>query len=286
MSASKKKFGKMPYLIIFTDLDGTLLDSGYSFRKALPALRLIKGKDVPLVLCSSKTKTEIDYYRKKLENDHPFVSENGGGIFIPKGYFQFKMPGLKFQIKEDEQYFVIKLGASYSELRKVLNELRFEGFDVAGFGDMSIKDVSELTGLKFSDAKMAKLREFDEPFIISRPILVKKLRQRIKSKGFNFTQGDFFHIMGDSDKGRAVEILKRLYSKQNRKIITAALGDNVNDMEMLENVDYPVIVRKRDGAYEKRLRIKNLTKADGIGPDGWNRAVIKLINTLNPDGNS
>ena len=78
MSASKKKFGKRPYLIIFTDLDGTLLDSGYSFRKAMPALRLIKEKDIPLVLCSSKTKTEIDYYRKKLENDHPFVSENGG----------------------------------------------------------------------------------------------------------------------------------------------------------------------------------------------------------------
>ncbi len=282
MSASKKKFGKRPYLIIFTDLDGTLLDSGYSFRKAMPALRLIKEKDIPLVLCSSKTKTEIDYYRKKLENDHPFVSENGGGIFIPKGYFRLKMPGLKFQIKEDEQYVVIKLGASYSELRKVLDELRFEGFDVAGFGDMSIKDVSKLTGLKFSDAKMAKLREFDEPFIISRPIPVKKLRQRIKSKGYNFTQGEFFHIMGDSDKGRAVEILKRLYSKQNRQVITVALGDNLNDMEMLENVDYPVIVRKRDGAYEKRLRMKNLTKADGIGPDGWNRAVIKLITTLNP----
>jgi mannosyl-3-phosphoglycerate phosphatase len=76
--------------IIFTDLDGTLLDySTYSFEKALPALQLLKEKDIPLIICSSKTKKEIEYYRKKLDNHHSFISENGGGIFIPKGYFGF-----------------------------------------------------------------------------------------------------------------------------------------------------------------------------------------------------
>ncbi len=91
----------MKKLIIFTDLDGTLLDySTYSFDAALPALKVLKEKNIPLVICSSKTKTEIEYYRKKLDNYRPFISENGGGIFIPKNYFKFKIQNSKLKKKK------------------------------------------------------------------------------------------------------------------------------------------------------------------------------------------
>ncbi len=47
----------MKKLIIFTDLDGTLLDlHTYSFEKSLPGLGLLRQKNVPLVFCSSKTR--------------------------------------------------------------------------------------------------------------------------------------------------------------------------------------------------------------------------------------
>ena len=75
-------------IIIFTDLDGTLLDKKYSYESALPALALIESHKIPLVLCSSKTRSEIEFYRTKLNNDHPFICENGGGIFIPIGYLE------------------------------------------------------------------------------------------------------------------------------------------------------------------------------------------------------
>ncbi len=268
-------------LIIFTDLDGTLLDSKYSFDKARPALALIKKNRIPLVLCTSKTQAEIQLLRKKLRNTHPFISENGGGIFIPKKYFRFQISDFRLKIEEAKKYFVIELGTSYSVLRKALDDLRSEGFDVNGFGDMSIRKVAELTGLKTSEAKMAKKRDFGEPFVFKgNEASIKKLQQRIKFKGFNFTQGRFFHIMGNNNKGRAVEILKKLYAKQNRKMITAALGDSPNDIEMLEKVDYPIVVQKHDGSYDKRIKIKKLIKADDIGPKGWNNAVIKLLHNF------
>ena len=276
--------------IIFTDLDGSLLDSDYSFNDALPALELIKADSVPLVLCSSKTKMEIEFIRKKLKNSHPFISENGGGLFTPKGYFKFQIPnlpagrqGYKFQIKEDGKYLMIKLGADYAELRNALTELREEGFDITGFGDMSIKEIVKLTGLIPADAKRARQRYFDEPFVShSKSKDVANLKRRIRAKGFNYTQGEFFHIMGGSDKGRAVNIIKRLYAKKYSKIVTIALGDSPNDIEMLQNVDYPVIVQKKDGLYNREVirKVKRCIKADGIGPEGWNKAVIKLLKTV------
>ena len=278
---NKMQKGFRRNLIIFTDLDGTLLDSAYSFRKALPALKLIKEKNIPLILCSSKTMAEIEYCRKKLKNEHPFISENGGGIFIPKKYLKFRMqyPGLK--IEEGENYLIIKPGAAYADLREAIEGLRSEGFDIRGFGDMTVREVAGLTGLKISDAERAKQRDFDEPFVFSgKESSLKRLKQRIRSKGYNYTQGEFFHITGDTDKGRAVEILKKLYSEQYGKITTVALGDSPNDIEMLRKVDYPVIIRKHDGSFDRRIRIKNAVKADGAGPEGWNRAVLELLETL------
>jgi mannosyl-3-phosphoglycerate phosphatase len=268
-------------VIIFTDLDGTLLDSGYSYKKAAPALNLIMKKRIPLILCSSKTKSEIVFWRKKLRNIHPFISENGGGIFIPRKYFKGggQVSGVSGQVEGD--YYLIKLGADYAGLRKVLSELRSEGFNVNGFGDMSIQQIADLTGLKNADAKRAIQRDFDEPFLFKgNDKQIPKLKRRIRAKGFNYTQGEFFHIMGDSDKGRAVEILKILYSGEFSKIVTVALGDSLNDLEMLRAVDYPVVVQKKDGSYDKSFSSRKLIRADGIGPDGWNRVVTDLLETL------
>lgn len=270
----------MKKLIIFTDLDGTLLDySDYSFDKALPALQLIKEKNIPLIICSSKTRKEIEHYREKLFNLHPFISENGGGIFIPKGYFESRVKSLESKVEEEGAYNVFRLGARYSDLRKAIDELKAEGFNVKGFGDMTVKQVSVVTGLSIEEAKMAKERDFDEPFVFAGDEDdIRKLLNRIKKRGFNHTQGRFFHILGNSNKGRAVSILIDLYRREFGEIATVAVGDSPNDIPMLEHVDHPAIVRKHDGEYDKQINIPSLIMAEGIGPDGWNKAVIEIIN--------
>lgn len=267
-------------LVIFTDLDGTLLDNmTYSFEKALPALGLLKRKNIPLVICSSKTRREIEHYRKKLENSHPFISENGGGIFIPKGYFSFSAAEFTSGIETPEIYEVIRLGAEYTDLRKVVNALRSEGFDIKGFGDMSAEEIAVVTGLDIFEAEMAKERDFDEPFIAGggNGEKIAAMLNSIKEKGFNYTQGRFYHILGNSDKGKAVSILIELYRKEAGEIMSAALGDSPNDLPMLEKVDHPVVVKKPDGSYDPRINIPKLIRADGVGPEGWNKAVLELI---------
>ncbi|MDH5201681.1 MAG: HAD-IIB family hydrolase [Nitrospirota bacterium] len=268
--------------IIFTDLDGTLLDySTCSFEPALPALQLLKEKDIPLIICSSKTRKEIEYYRNKLSNSHPFISENGGGLFIPKGYFKFGLQNSEFEVDEENDYHVIRLGTQYSELRKTIESLRREGFDIKGFGDMTTEEVAGIANMSVDEARMAKERDFDEPFIIKdNGRETQRLLNSIKAKGFNFTQGRFFHILGNSDKGTAVSILINLHKKKFGEIVTIAIGDSPNDIPMFEKVDFPILVQKPSGSYDPRINVPNLIKAEGIGPDGWNNAVIKSIHTL------
>ena len=135
-------------VVVFTDLDGTLLDaSSYSFTAAVPALRLLHEREIPLVICSSKTRTEIEHYRRLLDNHHPFITENGGGIFIPAGYFVHDPETSGMPWTRDGNYKVINLGTPYLVLREALRDLKNEGFDVTGFGDMTAGEVAEATGL-------------------------------------------------------------------------------------------------------------------------------------------
>ena len=78
----------MSIILIFTDLDGTLLEHRtYSFEAARPALQKIQEKHIPLIFSTSKTRAEIEYWQKTINIYHPFISENGGGIYIPNNYF-------------------------------------------------------------------------------------------------------------------------------------------------------------------------------------------------------
>ncbi len=272
----------MKKIIVFSDLDGTLLDAvSYSFEKALPALRFLNGNDIPLVLCSSKTKIEMEHYRLLLHNRHPFIAENGGGIFTPRGYFESVRLPPEIPLAGEGLYEVIGLGADYPSLRKALAELRQEGFHVTGFGDMTAEEVSAVTGLDLEQAIMARQRNFDEPFLLEGgDEQAERLSKAAGEKGFAITQGEFFHILGGSDKGRAVSILIGLYREKFGDVTTIALGDSPNDIPMLECVDYPVLVKKPDGRYDERIDIPCLTRASGIGPEGWNLTLTGLLRQL------
>jgi mannosyl-3-phosphoglycerate phosphatase len=143
---------------------------------------------------------------------------------------------------------------------------------------MTDDEIMETAELSAEEASMAKDRYFDEPFFFSGDDReTQRLLESIERKGFNHTKGKFFHILGNSDKGKAVSILIDLYKRDFSEITTVAIGDSPNDITMLERVDYPAVVQKPDGSYDKQINISNLKRADGIGPEGWNKIILGLI---------
>jgi mannosyl-3-phosphoglycerate phosphatase len=264
-------------IVIFTDLDGTLLDPiSYSWKAARSALTVIKKKAIPLVICSSKTRAEIEMIRRSLDNHDPLICENGGGIFIPKNYFGFSFPSHK----ETTHYKIIELGAPYAQLRKVLRTVAQQtGVELKGFGDITADEIAAQTGLPIEEAQLAKQREYDEPFILTGNEEQKKhILQLITRLGLHWTRGSrYYHLTGTHDKGKAVKFLADLYKQKDGKVMTIGLGDSLNDLPMLQVVDYPILVQKPGGQYEESVRLSGLIKAQGIGPEGWRTAVLKLL---------
>lgn len=264
-------------LIIFTDLDGTLLDhNNYSFEAAREALKEIKEKNVPLILCTSKTRAETTKFQEELAITEPFIVENGGAIYIPEKYFSFEIK----EARKKDGFLIIEYG---TPIKKLLEELKsIKDVETKGFSDMTIKEVSEDTGLTIEEARLAKKREYDEAFKIIKG-KEEELRKEIIAKGLNYTRGGrYSHVMGNNDKGRAVKKLIELYKKELKEVMSIALGDSPNDFPMLEAADKGILVRKHDNTYSS----ESFKKAEGIGPIGWNKAVLKEVSDYSTQGSN
>jgi mannosyl-3-phosphoglycerate phosphatase len=258
-------------ILVFTDLDGTLIDHDtYSWKEAEPAIRKLQELEIPIIPCTSKTRSEIEFYRKQIGLSDPFVSENGGAIFMPIGYFE----GFD-NSKIIDGYIVEELGTTYAKIRELIKDFRSYG-KLSGFGDWSAEEVAKDTGLSLEEAKMAKKREYDEAFVFEGD--EEGLKEAIKNASLNWTKGGrYWHIMGDNDKGKAVNILSNYYKRSNPDLKTVGLGDSLNDLPMLQAVDIPILVQKKDGSYDTRVNVNGLIKAKKIGPAGWNEEILRLL---------
>lgn len=273
----------MTQLVVYTDLDGCLLDSTtFSYEPAAPALEALRSQRIPLVLVSSKTRAEIEPLRRRLSHHDPFIVENGAAVFVPRGLFGFPLERARVRTSYD----VIELGLPYSILRDVLKQIEKNvATPLRGFGDLSVDEVMQMTGLGREDAFLAKQREYDEPYLLEGPTaLIEEVCRQIVVRGLRWTKGGrFFHLTGDNNKGQAAALLLRCYQRQRQlqgdsdRIETVGIGDSVNDAPLLAVVDHPILVQKPDGSYDPDIHIPGMIRASGIGPIGWNHAVQELL---------
>ncbi len=251
-------------LIIFTDLDGTLLDrNSYSWELAKTALERCHRSRVPVVAVTSKTLAETRLLSKKIGLDAHFIFENGGGICL-----------------EDEKY--LGLGIPYKDLRAHFLILA-GSFPLRGMGDMSISELVEITGLTQKEAMLAKERLFSEPFLYAGNELAE-LEDAAAGQGLQIVRGGrFLHLMAEKQsKGNAVcKWLQGLGDNFDRPLLTAALGDSPNDFSMLAVVDYPFLVRQQNGR-SVSCSLETIIRTRAAGPLGWSEAVMQLFDNL-PD---
>ncbi|MGD9032230.1 MAG: HAD-IIB family hydrolase [Desulfobacteraceae bacterium] len=266
------------FVVIFSDLDGTLLDHDtYEWKEAEPALNLCKQLQVPLVLVSSKTRAEMDVLRHELGLTSPFISENGGGIFFPE---EGSHPVPPDAVLEDGLW-KWSLGWPYDLLVKSLREIRDElGWKIRGFSDMPLEEISHLTGLDLESSRLASLREYDEPFLLVEEGEKEPdaLYDAAKQRALSVTRGGrFYHLHGKNDKGVSVEKLVAWYGEHHSHVVTMALGDSPNDFSMLEKVNHPVLIRSSRQFPELQDLIHGLQITKEKGPRGWNAAVLDLL---------
>ena len=268
----------MTQLIIFTDLDGTLLNSEtYDYGVTVPIIQQLKALKIPVIPVTSKTRAEVFTLRQDVGLSDPFVTENGSGIFVEVNHNPFKEP----PGEQEDGYYVVDLGCPYVQaragLRVIANELHHS---LLGFGDMTIARLQKYTGLSAKDAQEAKAREFSEPFITPKAVTSEQIVAAVEAVGFKVVVGDrFSHLIGpEAGKGNAVKRLVALYQgvlPPGETIVTIGLGNSPNDLDMLDHVDHPIVLPGIKGPHPQ-LGERGWTIAPSPAPQGWVEAVTAI----------
>ncbi len=232
-------------MIIFTDLDNCLLDSSYSAISIRDFTHNLIEKGITISVISSKTSPEIDFFFEEMDFSGPYAAENGGLVVIN---------GEKKELATRSE--IIK-----RDLRNISKEMNVE---IELFSEMKAKKIKELTGLPGHLIPLAKNRSFSEPFRFTATINQNFL-EKLNSLGYTiFLGGNFYQVYRGSSKGMAVKIIKR---KKNG--FSIGVGDSTNDYPMLDECDYPILLRSK-----KNKKYKSF---EGFGPLTWKKAVEQAL---------
>ena len=272
-----------PRHLIFTSLDGALLDSRGGFAEAEEALVELARHQVPLILVTHRTRAELDPIRRKMGHNHPFITEGGGGIFFPDGYLNIRIPGAE----RIGRYLGVVLGRPYEEVCTELDEMAEEcGVGVAGFHHMKLREISDNTGLRQNDAELARDREFDEPFYFTSADekAIARFVELAKQRGFTVRPDNvFWHISSGCDAARAVRMLTQLFREATRnKLRVVGIASSAENPSWFRAVDHAVLLSSPDAESDASETgdtrdTTSRTTLDTAGPAGWNNAILNII---------
>ena len=192
--------------VVFSDLDGIHLDPDTpAFEKAANLLEQIIRAGVALVLCSGRTRAELEYIQRRLRVHDPFVCEFGAAAFIPSDYFTFEVPSSR----EAMGYRAVEFGTAYGHVVESLCLIAEQKeIEIIRLSDLSLEDVARTCHVPRRQARLMTSREYTEGFQICDDTLASYHRlfralnaaqlRCIVGNNFNFVGGLIDHRVGVS----------------------------------------------------------------------------------------
>ena len=252
---------------IVTDLDGTLMDHNYDISPAKKTLNKLSEMSIPVIPCTSKTASEVRYFREENELSDPFIVENGAAIY---GNYSYK-----------SSEWELILGKSYKDLRITLMQISKEiRYDLIPLNDLSKNQIFELTGLTDDGIIRALDRHWSVPFLNPPDEIFEKVKLICNFYDVHVFKGNrMSHLLSrESHKGKAVNKLKGYL--QNKDVRIIALGDSQNDLPLLEYADISIVIPSKHGPNKhlmKGIEKGSFILANAPHAEGWSNSVEDVI---------
>ena len=254
---------------IVSDVDGTLMDHFYDLTPAKETINWLQRLGIPVILCTSKTKSEVKIIRDDLNLKDPYIVENGGAIY---GEYS------------DGKEWEIILGKSYKILEEILNNLSKNiNFKLRPLNTLSDDEATNLTGLQGDSLNLMRDRHWSMPFLNPPDTFDEDLKRLCEIYDVDIFRGNrMSHLLSkNSNKGLAIKTL--LNKDKNLNVQIIGLGDSPNDLPLLMNSNYKIIISGIKGPNQLLLnQLKGNEFSISKKPHGygWKEEVYKLVTKL------
>ena len=259
-------------IVIFTDLDGTLLhNETFEFESIRKYIKSLLSKKISIIPNSSKTKAEILNFCHELKEELPFIAENGAAIYkmnLINSDFPEKII-LSRDKDEILNVFLKKIPKKFISKCKFVLKLKKE-------------QQLKIFGLSEKQLSYASDREFSVPIIFKGNKAEKNnLFKLAYNIGLTMQEGGRVINLSDKvSKSFAMKKVSRIFEKtEKQKLKIIGVGDNFNDLDMLKNSDIACLVFNEKFKLDT-LNINNCLVSKKLAPDGWEEVVKMALEKI------
>jgi mannosyl-3-phosphoglycerate phosphatase len=145
--------------------------------KSVPGLdeftAALDHRGIPAVWLTSRTRLQMDEPRRKLAHTHPFIAEDGCGVFLPEDYFHLRPQSSPSQPRGIPtvrlgRFTCLPIGEQQPAASEALETLASEtGVSVVSLRSLPPRELAQNTNLPQREAELARQRDFDELFFFA-----------------------------------------------------------------------------------------------------------------------
>jgi mannosyl-3-phosphoglycerate phosphatase len=268
-----------PRVVIFTP--SNLLGSANGLSSsASEALLEIERRKVPLVLATRGTRAQLEPLRRKIGHAHPFITEGGGGLFFPDGYFALRLEGAR----RAARYLCVPFGRSSQEAGAAAEEIaRDARAEIVRYAEMSPREIARNTGMTERDAEAAREREFSERFFFAGDtnLAAQSFEKIAREHKWQTRRSEpFWELFSGNDEGKAVRYLMRLYRESLRaRLRSVGIGASGEDISLLAASDQAFLLPVSGSRFDDHLlsKLPNSARINVPGASGWNQTVLDVL---------
>lgn len=216
-------------MLIFTDVDGTLLEADGTFGVPEPIWRDARARH-EIILASSRTLAELHEIRAALALDAAVIAEDGAVIQEPGG---------------NPERLGVARSVLIAQLVGVVGEAEAD--------ELLRKEPAGQAGRQASLLLPRRLATLDRV-------------ARLAIAGLTLTPGgEWATVVAGADKGRAAGVL----ASRRGVTHWTAIGNGANDAPLLRAAARRFVIRNVDGHHPVLAALPDAFRIDTVGPRGW-----------------
>ena len=180
---------------------------------------------VPAVWLTRRSRLQFDEPRRKLGHAHPFIGEDGCGVYLPEDYFHLRPESGNSRSRETStvrlgRFTCIPLAEPLPAASDALESLsQATEVPVVTLRSLSVRELVQNTGLPPREAELARQRDFDELFFFAgaSPAQIERFLADSRKQGIDLRQHEVLWSAAiGASKQRSIAALSRLYDRALR----------------------------------------------------------------------
>lgn len=244
---------------------------------------------IPSVWLTGRTRLQLDEPRRKMAHTHPFIAEDGCGVFLPEDYFHLKpqtSPGQPRRAATVRlgRFTCLPVAEQQPAAAEALEALSEEtGISVVPLRSLAPRELAQNTGLPPREAELARQRDFDELFFFAgasnegvEGFLAASRERKVQLR----PHGALWSLAIGASVRRCVSDLSRLYDRalhaHAKSVGIATVGQ---DRDLFAACDRAILLSsKRDLDDVKEVgRPHRVLQVPLHSPDRWEQILRSLV---------